>query len=195
LPDTIADRSIPIRLKRKARSEHAERFRRRDVEAEAEALYMYARTTAEHAVQMLAAARPALPDALDDRAQDAWEPLFAIADLAGGEWPSGGRAAALELSNGSDHEDESHGVRLLGDIRKIFDERGVDRLASAALAASLAEMEESPWAEWYGKPITAATIARLLDRYDIKPKVIRVGDETPRGYRREQFEDAWERYA
>jgi Protein of unknown function (DUF3631) len=195
LPDTIADRAIPIRLKRKARSEHAERFRRRDVEAEAEVLFMYARAWAEYAVPTLADARPELPDALDDRAQDAWEPLFAIADLIGGEWPAQARAAALELSNGSDHEDESHGVRLLGDIRTVFDERGVDRLASAALAASLAEMEESPWAEWYGKPITAAAIARLLDRYEIKPKVIRVGDETPRGYRRQQFEDAWERYA
>jgi hypothetical protein len=195
LPDTIADRAIPIRLRRKARGEHAERFRRRDVEAEAEVLYMNASAWAEHARPRLAEARPELPDALDDRAQDAWEPLFAIADLFGDQWPAGARVAALELSNGCDHEDESHGVRLLSDIRTVFDERGIERLASATLAAALAEIEESPWAEWYGKPITAAAIARLLDRYEIKPKVIRVDEDTPRGYRRQQFADAWERYA
>jgi hypothetical protein len=49
LPDTIADRAIPIRLKRKARSERAERFRRRDVEADAKTLYMNASAWAEHA--------------------------------------------------------------------------------------------------------------------------------------------------
>jgi Protein of unknown function (DUF3631) len=194
LPDTIADRAIPIRLKRKAKNEHAERFRRRDVEDEAERLYMDSSAWAEHAVPTLAEARPALPDELDDRAQDAWEPLLAIADLIGEEWPVRARAAALELSNGAEHEDESPSVRLLGDIRAVFDERGVDRLASAVLAAALHEIEESPWADWYGKPITATGVARLLAGFGIKPKVIRVGEETPRGYPRDQFQDAWDRY-
>jgi hypothetical protein len=70
--------------------------------------------------------------------------------VIGDDWPTLARTAALELSNGADHEDESHGVRLLADIRAVFDERGVDRLASAALADSLHKIEESPWAEWYG---------------------------------------------
>jgi len=194
LPDTIADRAIPIRLKRKAKSEHAERFRRRDVEDEAERLYMDSSAWAEHAVPTLAEARPQLPDELDDRAQDAWEPLLAIADLIGDGWPDRARAAALELSNGAEHEDASDRVSLLADIRAVFDERGVDRLASATLAAALHEIEESPWAEWYGKPITATGVARLLAGFGIKPKVIRVGEETPRGYPRDQFQDTWERY-
>jgi Protein of unknown function (DUF3631) len=113
----------------------------------------------------------------------------------GDEWPVRARAAALELATGSAIEEASASVLLLADIRAVFDERGVDRLASVALVATLHEIEESPWAEWYGKPITAAAIARLLKHFEIKPKVIRVGDETPRGYLREQFEDAWERYA
>jgi hypothetical protein len=33
-----------------------------------------------------------------------------------------------------------------------------------------------------------------LRPYGIKPKVIRIGGATPRGYRREDFEDAWVRY-
>jgi len=194
LPDTVADRSIPIRLKRKARSEHAERFRRRDVENEAEVIYMNASAWAEHAIVTLREARPDLPDELDDRAQDAWEPLFAIADVIGGEWSRKARTAAVELSNGGDHEDESTSVRLLADIRAVFDERGIDRLASAALAAALHEIEEAPWGEWYGNQITANAIARLLKPYDVQPRKLRIGDETPRGYTRAQFADAWERY-
>jgi Protein of unknown function (DUF3631) len=85
-------------------------------------------------------------------------------------------------------------VRLLADIRAVFDERGVDRVGSAALAEALHEIEEAPWAEWYGRPITANAIARLLKPYEVKPKKLRIGDATPRGYRRDQFVDAWERY-
>jgi hypothetical protein len=194
LPDTIADRAIPIRLKRKARSEHAERFRRRDAEAEAERLYMDASAWAEHAVPRLTDARPHLPDELDDRAQDAWEPLLAIADLAGDEWPERARAAALELANGPGGEEESAGVLLLSDTRRVFDEQGAERLSSAALVAALHEVEESPWAEWFGKPITQTAIAKLLKRYGIQPKKLRFGEETARGYERAWFEEAWERY-
>ena len=38
LPDTVADRSLPIRLKRRAPSERVERFRTRDAESEAKEL-------------------------------------------------------------------------------------------------------------------------------------------------------------
>jgi hypothetical protein len=194
LPSTIADRSIPVRLKRKARGETVERFRRRNVDSTAELLYMDLSAWGEHAAPRLADARPALPDELNDRAQDAWEPLLAIADAAGGDWPARARTAALELVADAEPEDESAGIRLLADIRSIFDERSVDRLASAVLVDALAGIEEAPWGEWYGKPITKRAVARFLSSYKIKPKTIRVGDQTPRGYRREQFEDTWARY-
>ena len=46
----------------------------------------------------IAEARPELPAGLNDRAGDIWEPLLALADLAGGDWPGWARAAALELT-------------------------------------------------------------------------------------------------
>jgi hypothetical protein len=82
LPDTITDRAIRIQLERKTRDERIERFRRREVEAEAELLRMRLADWLEPQVDELQAARPQLPDELDDRAQDIWEPLLAIADLA-----------------------------------------------------------------------------------------------------------------
>jgi hypothetical protein len=100
LPDTIADRAIQIRLKRRGPSETIERFRRRDVEESAATLRESARSWGAERTEALALARPELPEELDDRAQDAWEPLLAIADAAGGSWPETSRAAALELAEG-----------------------------------------------------------------------------------------------
>ena len=57
--------------------------------------------------ETLRTARPALPEALNDRAQDNWEPLLGIADLAGGDWPKAARDAALELSVDAETEASS----------------------------------------------------------------------------------------
>src|SRR5437763_2840747 len=81
LPDTIADRSLTISLKRKGRGEQVERFRLRTTPTEAEALRITLDAWASEFVATLEDARPQLPDELDDRAQDVCEPLLAIADL------------------------------------------------------------------------------------------------------------------
>jgi hypothetical protein len=194
LPDTVADRSIPVRLQRKAPNEHTGRFRRAQVEAEVAPLRERFDRWAAANVEALAAAEPALPEALDDRAQDGWEPLFAIADVAGDGWPERARRAALELSGGEEHEDDSIGVRLLADLRDVFEARQADRLGSAEIVADLVAIEESPWGDLRGKPVDGRRLAALLRPYRIKPKALRIGDKTPRGYEREQFQDSWNRY-
>jgi hypothetical protein len=159
LPETVADRSVSIRLKRRAPSEPVERFRRREVGEAAENLHIPASSWSDYRESTLMEARPALPAELDDRAQDAWEPLLAIADLASGDWPERARSAARQLSSFDARDDESAGVRLLADIRAVFKAQGVDRISSVTLAAELHEIEESPWGEWSGKPITPRGIA------------------------------------
>jgi hypothetical protein len=84
LPDTILDRSIPIRLKRRTREEQIERFRIRDVEPEGHELRDRLADWLEPQRAHLSEQRPALPDELDDRAQDNWEPLLGTADLTKG---------------------------------------------------------------------------------------------------------------
>jgi Protein of unknown function (DUF3631) len=120
LPDTVASRSIRIELKRRAPDENVERFRLRDVKADAEPLRNRLDAWATQHKEALAGARPEVPDELSDRAADVWEPLLAIADLAGGDWPERARRAALELSAGGDSEDDSVGVQLLAHIRDRF---------------------------------------------------------------------------
>ncbi|HEV2491481.1 MAG TPA: DUF3631 domain-containing protein [Terriglobia bacterium] len=195
LPDTVANRAIPIRLKRRAPGEPVERFRLREVEAAATGLRLDLQAWAVGAVKDLRAARPTLPEELSDRQQDGAEPLLAIADMAGGQWPEAARKALVELCTGEAAADDSVGVRLLADVREIFRERETDRLASAELAEALARIETSPWSEWNsGKPITQPRLAKLLKPFGIIPDSVRIGDRTPKGYKLEQFRDAFGRY-
>jgi Protein of unknown function (DUF3631) len=195
LPDTVADRAIPIRLKRAARGEVVERFRRRDVEPVAAELGEMMATWCSGIVERLRDAHVGLPEELTDRQQDGAEPLLAIADAAGGHWPQLARSALVTLCAEARKSDESMAIRLLSDLRQIFNERRVDRLSSADLVKWLARIETSPWAEWKGeKPITPPKVASLLDGFDIQPHSIRVKDKVLRGYDREDFKDAWKRY-
>jgi Protein of unknown function (DUF3631) len=172
-----------------------ERFRRREAAEALEPLHQALVSWADHNGSRLADARPELPDELDDRAQEAWEPLLAIADLAGGDWPQQARAAAIALSAGETHDDASAGVRLLADMRATLASRDTDRISSATLAADLHEIEEAPWGEWYGKPITTHGVAKLLSHFDIRPRTVRFDDgTTAKGYRLDQLEEAFTRY-
>lgn len=195
LPDTIADRSILIRLKRRARGETVARFRRREAEAAAEPLHQALASLGEHHVDRLAEARPELPEALDDRAADGWEPLFAIADLAGGDWPERSRRAAIVLAQARDDHDDSYDILILEDVKQIFLDSKVERISTADLLRALEKLEESPWADWHGKSLTARGLARLLAPHGIRSGTVRLADgTTPKGYKREDFEDAWKRY-
>jgi hypothetical protein len=193
LPDTITDRSIPIRLKRRTRSEQVERFRLRDVEPEGHQLRDRLADWLEPQREYLAACRPDLPEELDDRAQDVWEPLLVIAEAAGDDELGRAKLAALALSTGEEREDDSLTVALLRDIHSFFSGNGHDRVKTSDLLAHLHEVEESPWGDWYGKPLSAHGLARLLKPYRIKTMPVRADGETVRGYKREQFDDAFAR--
>jgi Protein of unknown function (DUF3631) len=153
LPDTIADRSISSRLERRTREEPVERFRRRDADVDAEPLFQWAASWADRREPILADARPDLPDELDDRAQDSWEPLLAIAVEAGGDWPLRARAAAVELSGpeARQNEDDSLSARLLADVHQIFEANGTERYRTADLIDELCNNEESPWGTGSGR--------------------------------------------
>jgi hypothetical protein len=196
LPDTLQDRVIRLRLERRLRGlreESIERFRVREAEPEGHALRDgLAEWLDEEQIKRLRVVRPELPEELDDRAQDSWEPLFAIADLAGGNWPQRAKDAALALSTGEEREDDSISAQLLRDLRAIFEEHG-SRFMTADLLAHLCEVEESPWNDWYGKPLSAHGLSKLLKPYRIKTMTVKVDGEVVRGYKIEQFADAFAR--
>jgi Protein of unknown function (DUF3631) len=195
LPDTITDRAITIRLQRRLPEEAIERFRQRLVAPEAEELRDRLADWLEPQLAELRSAWPNLPDELDDRAQDVWEPLLAIAELAGGEWPERARRAAVALSGPEAKADaeESKTALLLRDIYTVFDNGAGDRLRTTELIEQLSAIEESPWGDWFGKPITPQTLSKLLRPHRIRTLPIWVEGATVRGYKREQFEEAFHR--
>src|SRR5262249_39275509 len=193
LPATLSDRSINVAMRRKGRTERVERLRFSVLEEEtAEIRRKVARWAADNRTA-LRSADPSVPDALNDRAADCWRPLLSVADRVGGSWPELARKAAVTLSN---IEDDSTGTKLLTDVRMIFKSQGIDRIFSEGLAAELGKLEGRPWAEWgkSEKPITKNQLARQLKPFDIVPGSVRIGDDNKKGYKVEQFEDAFSRY-
>ena len=196
LPDTVQDRSIPIEMRRRAPNEQCERFSFRKSPAFLTPIHDELDVWASGAIPVLMDAEPDLPEELSDRSADVWEPLLAIADLAGGDWPDRARAAARILSAGEHGNRLSLGVMALRDIKFVFESKGTDVLATADLVKELLAMDESPWGDmWGGKELDNRSLAKILTAYDIKPKSVRLGDGSiPRGYQKGWFVDAWSRY-
>lgn len=195
LPETVMTRSIVIRMRRRSAAELIEQFRVRVHEQEGHDLRDRLATWAATVGASVGAAWPELPEGVVDRRAEAWEPLIAIADAAGGDWPSCARAAAVSfvtdvsLSMGVS---ASLGIRLLADLRQVFEER--DSMATADILEALVQLDEAPWAELHGKPLNARGLSTRLGRYGISRRQVRIGDRTAKGYRREDLHDAWVRY-
>ncbi len=201
LPDTVVDRSIPIQMKRRALHEHVERFRLRDAKAKAKKIReRLAAWATPVTVKSLRAARPQIPPALNDRAQDGWEPLLAIADRAGKEWSRAARKAAIAL-HGDLLASETVRVVLLGAIREVFAAKQIDRIGTARLLKALVKRSDGPWVIWWGKDVASGDtkgpgykLAQLLKPFGVRSKKIRIGKVTVRGFRLADFEDAFARY-
>jgi putative DNA primase/helicase len=193
LADTLMDRAVTLELRRKLPHESVERLRY----AEPGLFDTLAAKLARFAVdyrEVVRLRRPMLPDNLNDRAQDNWEPLLAIAEVAGNNWPELGQAAALKLSGAID----SHltlGTELLADIKQVFETKNVDRMSTIELIEALCADDEQPWATYNrGKPITPRQVNKRLNDYEIKRQTIRIGYKTVKGFLIEQFDDAFARY-
>lgn len=193
LPDTVADRSIPIRLKRKRSDEHVERFRRREVEAEAVPVRDAIAAWTEAMGDRLADARPDLPDELSDRMQEGCEPLLAIADAL--DYGDEARDALVKLLTGERADStESAQLRLLRDVRRVFSEAGdPPALRTSTLLLELTS-DGGEWSSWYGHELNAHDMAKLLKPYDVESRQVREGEETGKGYKRDELFEAWQRY-
>jgi len=197
MPDTIEDRAVIITLRRKTDAESVQKYRtRRDkpvVRAVGDRLAAWTEPLAASAGK----AEPDMPPGLHDRAEDVWEALIAIADLAGGDWPARGRRAAQVLTEAAESAaaDSSLALTLLGDLREVFGD--ADRLPTSVILERLEKLEESPWSSVGRppKPLDAHGLSRLLKDYGVRPKVVRIGEQTARGYYRAELAEQWGRYA
>ena len=192
LPQTIIDRSIVIRMRRRAPTEYVEPYRTRLHEHEGNAIR-------DQLVEWSAAVGPAageswpdLPDGIVDRLAEIWEPLIAIADAAGGDWPEDARQAATHFAELANDRSPSLGIRLLTDLKTVFDGRGA--MWTTDILRALCDMDEAPWSNLQGEGLDSRGLAFRLGQYDAKPKDIRIGTEVRRGYSAADLYDAWQRY-
>jgi hypothetical protein len=133
-----------------------------------------------------------LPAGIDGRDAQAWEPLLAIADLAGAQWGAAARAACVALVGARRADDDGDAkVRLLRDVRDYFTEKAVDTASSTDLVAWLVLDESRGWAEYRGKMLSRETLARLLKPFGAAP--VRI-TSTQRAWRRTLLQPLWEKY-
>lgn len=196
LPDTIMDRSIVVRMRRRAPGEKVAAFRsRRDTPQ----LHLLRDRLAVWAAEVVGEAvewEPSMP--VEDRAADTWEPLVVVADLAGGHWPAAARSACAAMSAYEAGQDEEGGlrIRILADIRAAFASCGdLEALATTRLLAMLKEDPEAPWAEYGTGGLSPRGLQLLLKDYGINSSNIRFPDGTQaKGFARNKFLDTWARY-
>ncbi|MEU6545690.1 DUF3631 domain-containing protein [Streptomyces sp. NPDC046859] len=200
LPDTIRDRSVNIRMRRRARNESIEPYRTRIHEKEGFALRDRLATWAEQVSEQVMNVWPALPEGVTDRPADVWEPLLAIADAAGGDWPDRAREACVVLVTASKANDKgSLGVRLLTDLRDHV-MVGIDRLPTVAILDRLNALDDAPWADLHGKPLDNRRLSRMLAEYmtadnePITSRNIKAAGSVLKGYYATDLKDAWARY-
>ena len=192
LPDTIMTRSIVIRMRRRAPNEHVSPYRRRIYQHEGHNLTkaIDARVGTEH--EALSELGTDLPDGIEDRAADIWEPLIIIGDAAGPRWSQRIRAAAVALVGQAQATGESLGIRLLADLRCVFGDHA--GLSTVDILHALNELEDAPWGDLRGKALDARGLSQRMRRYNVKSKTVRIGEHTVKGYAADDLADPWSRY-
>ncbi|TSE00670.1 DUF3631 domain-containing protein [Skermania sp. ID1734] len=191
MPDTIEDRAVVIVMRRRKPSEVVQPYRTRRDRPVLEELNNRLTDWAETILDQLTGYEPQNLG-VEDRAADVWEPLIAVADQAGGEWPALARAAAAAMVAEADEDEDasSTNIKLLTDIKHVFDKMHVSFLKSDALCNELHQLEESPWKQF---DLTPSKLGRRLREYGVKTG-FQDSYKKVRGYRRDDFQDAFERY-
>lgn len=205
LPDTIEDRALTVAMQRRGPGEHVAPFRLGrdvgDLNGLRDELHEWVRDNKDALEEMEPPMEP-----LEDRAADIWEPLVAVADLAGGDWPELARQAAIVMTeeNESAGVEASRDLRLLADLHSIFHpqkKKPIESLWTTQLLGELHDISESPWAGGlYSEPLDAYSLAAMLRPYGIRSANIKgkkkKNEKRPvrKGYKRADLLPVWERY-
>lgn len=195
LPDTVTDRSIVIQLKRKLVEDEVKNFRNYPA-SEIKILVSKCMRFREDSLTQLEQLNVTMPQSLSDRAANNWEPLFAIAYLAGEEWTQYVHEAAVYLSKTA-NESISTSVELLRDIKNIFYERHFEGMYTCELIKALCDDIEAPWLTYdRGKPLSARQLAQQLKEFGIRSKDMRLPprNQNWKGYLLQDFQEAFTRY-
>ncbi len=221
LPPTLHDRSILIPLVPAEPGQIRARFDEHHTDLEKTLASKLARWAKDN-YNALAACDPILPPSAFNRLADNWRPLFAVAEVVGGDWPRRAADAFAKLTaslssppfnsiNGSTNltscgpavsfSGGPHSVTLLADIRHMFAQTGVTRMFSKELVAALRLLPARPWSDasiqQSSNPsirLTPARLARHLAIFGVHPKLFRIGNGRGKGYELADFTQAFHQF-
>lgn len=177
MPDTIQDRCIPIKLKRKEKKDACEPFYAMNVadSLEVESILARVERFVKHFGRELGYQRPEPEAAISDRQWEITEPLVALGAMFGAE----ARVRKAVVAMFKDVKDApSLKTVLLNDLQEIFGDS--ERMFTDDILSGLG-------GTWNGKMLGV-----WLAPYGITPQGIRVGNRTGKGYYANQFEGVWE---
>jgi Protein of unknown function (DUF3631) len=197
LPDSLKTRMIAIHMKRRLPGDEITPFRKRHAEYEAKPIREGLAEWCQEIEGRIDLDAIILPADIRDRDADCWEPLFAIAHVAGGDWPERVTASARYFVNSRlDDSSDSSGLRLLRDCVAILEEPHARTCEPDWLRTQLFNLSDAPWNTWgkNGSGITTFALKQWLKDYGIKPKTVRMGTSTVKGYHLNQFTDELARY-
>jgi hypothetical protein len=197
------ERCIIIQMKKKLPTERAEKFRQED-NPEFDTLRRQCLRWTIEKMEAIKEAAARIPDgfgALENRAADNWTLQFAIAHVAGSDWPGLAQQAAAATAAAHIEDDRAVPIMLLADIKDAFEIKGVTKFHTVPLVTYLNALEGRTWGEWNnGRGLRVHQLANLLKGFDppIRPpgkeNKVRIGEVVLGGYRLEWFEDAFARY-
>ncbi|MDX8048504.1 DUF3631 domain-containing protein [Lentzea sp. BCCO 10_0798] len=200
LPDTINTRAITIHLRKRRNDEHVQSYMERRVDREATPIREALESWVTSIGESLEEAEPTMPHGVADRAAEIWEPLIAIADAAGGHWPTTARTACSYFVHDKTGVTPSLGVQLLTDLWTLFKTMGTDRLHTTEILRCLLTLDDSPWTDLNGRPLDARRLSKELRRYHVAPITVKCNDTNAKGYvtfandHQVGLADAWARY-
>jgi hypothetical protein len=206
LPDSVRSRSVEVPM-RKARPEELARLREFEWEdaverckAARDLLPAWAGGSESRtaAVKALRAVKPDVP--VHDRDKDVWKPLLAIAELASvydeGEaadadtWAMRAYRACVKLTGEREQKQEPAGKLVLRALVRVFERADKPVMSTDAIMKELRTMDSGAW-----DALTPRMLSNLVADYGLSPHTIRIGNATPRGYKREEVERIAQVYA
>jgi 5S rRNA maturation endonuclease (ribonuclease M5) len=196
LPDTTLSRSIVITMRPKRENdpnEQTEDFNHLDNETFARLRQQLLRWATDNA-DALIRAKPETPPGFHNRRRANWRTVLAVAEAMGGKLAAWKAAVAIEQMH--DTFNPAIGIQLLRAIQIMFEQPDIECLLSRDIICKLTDDPEQPWVEYRnGKSITQKQLAGLLREYGIISGTVHPpGLADGKGYKRHQFEEAWDIY-
>jgi hypothetical protein len=193
LPDSLTDRLIKIPMEPVKPGESVERFRQRILEGEHKTYRDELGEFCERADCKIDIDAVTIPEALNGRDIDNWEPLLAVADVAGEDWPARAqRAAVWFCTEKAITKRDSLALRLLKEVVEFLQE--VEKAETTQIWHHLYNKSGAPWRDF--KFFNESWIRDTLYQFPGAPRQgdVRIGQVRAQGFHIDWFADLIERY-